>query len=290
MSARTHFVTVAGTRLHVREEGVGPAALVLHGFTGCGESMQPVLSALQPGYRTLAVDLVGHGRSDAPPEPAAYSMERCVEHLVGVLDAFGISRAAVVGYSMGGRAALALCVRASQRIWGAALVGASAGLADAAARAERVASDTALAERIEREGVPAFVDHWMAIPLFASQKRLGAERLAAAREQRLRNRAQGLAGSLLGMGTGAQPPLHAELGALSLPFWLAVGEEDAKFREIADDLAGRLRRGRVEVIPEAGHACHLENPTAFGAGLRRFLAAAAAASEANPERVAGAAL
>ena len=65
------------------------------------------------------------------------------------------------------------------------------------------------------------------------------------------------------MGTGAQPALHAQLASIDVPMALVVGEEDAKFDAIAEDLAGRLPNGRVVRVPEAGHAAHLENPTAF---------------------------
>ena len=80
----------------------------------------------------------------------------------------------------------------------------------------------------------------------------------------------GLANSLRGMGAGAQPSLHDELAALERPVCLVVGEEDRKFQGIAEDLAARLPRARVELVPEAGHAAHLENPRAFAEIAVRF--------------------
>jgi len=75
------------------------------------------------------------------------------------------------------------------------------------------------------------------------------------------------------MGTGAMPALHASLPTLDRPVLLIVGEEDAKFRAIAADLADRLPDARIAVVPEAGHAAHLENPAAFAAQLSDFWAA-----------------
>jgi 2-succinyl-6-hydroxy-2,4-cyclohexadiene-1-carboxylate synthase len=172
---------------------------------------------------------------------------------------------------MGGRVALALCVAQPERVASALLVGASAGIADAHARAERGRRDAALAERIERDGVPSFVDAWMAQPLFESQRRrFSAARLAAARAQRLDNRAKGLANSLRAMGSGAQDPLHDRLAALHTPVCLVAGEDDVRFRAIAADLAGRMPAARVQELPAAGHAAHLENPRAFLRVARRF--------------------
>lgn len=257
--------------LHALCEGSGDPVLVLHGFTGSHESMQGVADALRDRHRVVRCDLIGHGKSPSPVAHAPYGMRACVGQIVDVLDRYAVERAHVLGYSMGGRAALALAAWEPARVRSLVLVGASAGLDDAGARDARRADDEALADRIEREGVPAFVDHWMALPLFASQRRLGSGALAEARAQRLANQATGLANSLRGMGTGAQPPLHDRLGAVTVPVLLAHGAEDAKFAAIARDLASRLPRARVAAIPDAGHACHLEAPDAFAKTVRAFL-------------------
>lgn len=282
-AAHTHRIEVDGVRLHVGSAGEGPDVVLLHGFTGSTESMRGVAAALAERFRTVSIDLVGHGRSDAPDDPAPYAMPRCARQVAGVLDALVARPAHLLGYSMGGRIALALCTAHPERVASALLVGASAGIADAAERAERAERDAALAARIERDGVTAFVDAWMAQPLFESQRRrLSAEALAAARAQRLDNRARGLANALRGMGAGVQEPLHDRLPSLPMPVCLVAGEDDARFRAIAADLAGRLAAARVEVIPNAGHAAHLENPDAFLRVARRFFDT----PEAAPRRAA----
>ena len=271
MTARDVRVGAEGLRLRVVDEGEGPTVLLLHGFTGCAETLEAAAGALRAaGLRTLRVDLVGHGRSDAPDEVSAYGIERCADDLARVLAELGVPRAHVLGYSMGGRAALFLAARHPERVRSLLLIGASAGIAEPQARAARVASDEALARAILAGGVPAFVDRWMAQPLFASQARLGEAALARERRLRLANRAHGLAGSLRGMGSGAQPPLHEALGAVRCPVLLVAGAEDAKFTAIARDLAGRLPCARVALVERAGHAAHLEQPDAFAALARAF--------------------
>ena len=270
MSDHCQRFELGDVTLAVERTGAGAPVFVLHGFTGDADSMRGIGEALGSHFEVLFVELVGHGRSDAPRALPSYSMPACVDQLVRLGDALGISRAHWLGYSMGGRAALSLAAAAPERVASLLLVGASAGLSDPEVRRERIASDEALADRIEREGLEAFVDHWMGLPLFASQKRLGSEVLECARAQRLRNREHGLANSLRGMGSGAMTPLQDRLATLDVPVALVVGDEDAKFRAIAADLAARLPRARIELVAEAGHAAHLEQPDAFAAIARRF--------------------
>ena len=271
--------------LHAHAEGSGEAVLILHGFTGATESMQPVAQGLRDRWQVIRLDLVGHGKSDAPREVSAYTMERCTEQVAASLDALGIRDAHVIGYSMGGRVALALAAWQPERVRSALLVGASAGIAEREAREERRRTDEALAARIERDGVEAFVDAWMQLPLFASQQRLGREALGRARAQRLRNLPHGLANSLRGMGTGAQPALHPALGGIRAPVRLVTGAGDTKFTAIAHQLANRLPNARVDVIPGAGHACHIEAPREFVRIARDFLGEVACDTATTPTTV-----
>jgi pimeloyl-ACP methyl ester carboxylesterase len=76
-----------------------------------------------------------------------------------------------------------------------------------------------------------------------------------------------LADALRGLGTGALPPLWDRLGELPMPVTLVVGERDAKFRAIAEQMAARLADARIEVVPGAGHAAQLERPDLAAAAL-----------------------
>ena len=273
--SETHDVAVphAGS-LHVDvAAGSPPAVLLLHGFTGRGATMAPAARALSERQR-LFVDLPGHGRSGAPDDPNAYTLDATVTDLCQLLDALGAERVDLLGYSLGARVALGFACRAPGRVRRLVLVGGRAGLPAEGERLERRAADEALARRIEDDGVAAFVDHWMALPLFASQARLGDAALARARAERLENRAHGLASSLRGIGAGAQPSLFDLLPALDVPTLLVTGSEDERFAAVADDLAKRLPDARHLRIPDAGHAAHLEQPDAFGAVVAPFLSLA----------------
>ena len=275
MSPISHFVDAAGVRIHAQLDGAGRPerpVVVLHGFTGSTESMAGVAAALAEERPVARIDLVGHGRSDAPEKSSAYRMQACIDQLVAVFDALGLREPHLLGYSMGARAALSFCVAQPQRVASALLVAASPGFESAGEREARVRADEALAQRILRHGLEVFADEWMALPLFASQKRLAAGALKAARAQRLQCRPEGLAGSLRGMGTGAMPPLHARLSEIRQPVCLAVGAEDAKFAALAAQMARRLPDARLASVPEAGHAAHLENRGFFTRLARDFFA------------------
>ena len=280
IASRSVFVEAGGIRLHAvvdeppqRAGAMSiPDVLVLHGFTGAAESMEGVARGLAPFARVARLDLVGHGQSDAPDAPAAYAMGACATQVADAARALGFERPHLLGYSMGGRVALAAVIARPEAFASLVLVGATAGIADPTARAERIAADAALADSILQGGLERFVDAWMAQPLFASQARLGPELLERARRQRLMNRPHALAHSLRGMGAGAQTPLHARLERSRGAVLLVAGGEDAKFCAIASELARSLPDARVEVIAGVGHAAHLEAPDRFAELVRAFLA------------------
>ncbi len=269
-------IAVNGVHLNVEVRGRGPALLLLHGFTGSAATWTPHLSASGGwrGFTTVAVDLLGHGASDCPTDPRRYRMERCLEDLVALLDRLDVWRAAVLGYSMGGRVALHLALSAPgrpERLWALVLESASPGIEDASEREERARSDAALAEAIERDGVEAFVERWQALPLFASQARLPAAVREELRRQRLGNDRRGLANSLRGLGAGQQEPVLARMGGIGIPALLIAGALDDKYCDLARRMATALPCARTEIVPDAGHAVHLDRPEAFAGAVRGFL-------------------
>ncbi len=249
----------------------GEGLLLLHGFTGGVDAWRSHRPVLARRGAVVAVDLIGHGDSDAPDDPARYSMDRCVEDLLTLLDHLGIPRVAVLGYSMGARVALRLAVAAPGRVAALILESGSPGLATQGERQARRAANEALAERIEREGVERFVDYWESIPLFATQQRLPSAVREGQRRQRLRNNALGLANSLRGMGTGAQESLWDSLEAVTAPTLLMAGALDEKFRAIGRAMAAVMPDARLAIVPDAGHAVHLEQPGEFGQVVAGFL-------------------
>jgi 2-succinyl-6-hydroxy-2,4-cyclohexadiene-1-carboxylate synthase len=258
--------------------GTALPVLLLHGFTGSAEAWGEELLAelAATGRRVVAVDLLGHGGSDVPAEPSRYAMERQLDDLGEVLDVLGIERAAWIGYSMGARLALGGAVLRQGRVGALVLESGSPGLATEGERRARRAADEALAARLEAaagdgEAMARFVDEWMAQPLFATQRRLPDEIRRRERRRRLEARPRGLAATLRGLGTGAQPSLWERLGELEIPVLLLTGQLDAKFDAIADRVAARVPAPVRSPVPDAGHAVHLERPRAWLARVTGFL-------------------
>lgn len=264
-------IEVDGLRLNVEQTGSGPPVVLLHGFTGAAAGWAALAGALAPQFTAIAIDIVGHGKADAPEAVERYRMRRCVDDLAAALRLLGHERAAWLGYSMGGRTALQVAVHRPDVVSGLVLESATPGFRTAEERAARVASDEALAERIEREGVEAFVDEWQELPLFATQQRMPQAAQDAVRAGRLANRATGLANSLRGMGTGAQEAVHERLGGVAVPVLLVAGALDERFTQTGREMAQTLPNATMTLIDDAGHAAHIERPEEFATVALEFL-------------------
>ncbi len=261
-------IEVDQTWYEVREAGRGPAVLLLHGFTGRASDWQPFIPAItRAGYRSLVVDLLGHGRSEDPDDPARHAVERQAEAYSVILRGLGAAPAVVVGYSLGARIALRIAVAAPDTVAGLVLESPSAGIADPEARAERRAADDVLATRLEHDGIEAFLRAWEAAPLFAGEHRLPQAQRDRIHASRSHNSVEGLAGSLRGAGQGAMEPLHDRLSSIEAPTLVVAGALDPVGLERARLVAAGLPDARLVVLPDRGHALHRESPATFRALL-----------------------
>lgn len=225
--------------------------LLVHGFTQTARSWEPVCDRLDSGTDTTALDV-----------PDGLDWDATVAALA---DAGGRGR--WVGYSMGGRLALAVALQHPDLVQSLVLVSAAAGIADPAARRLRVDADERLAAEVERDGLDAFLGRWLAQPLFAT---LPPEAAGVA-DRRAGNTVARVAHQLRALGQGVQPDYSSRLGELGprrLPVLLVTGALDAKYCDLADALAAAIGpTARRVTVPGAGHAVHLEHPASFAALL-----------------------
>ncbi len=222
--------------------------ILVHGFTQTADSWAPVLEALPPGVDTLPVEV---------PEAQDF------ETTAAVIGARG-GPARYVGYSMGGRLCLALALERPDLVPALVLVSASPGIDDERERATRRAADERLALDIERDGMDAFLERWLAQPLFESLPR----DLAGVETRRRGNSVERLTHQLRALGQGVQPSLWHRLPELAMPVLIVTGAYDRKYREVAERMAAAIGdNARTETVPAAGHALHLEQPAVLAALL-----------------------
>jgi 2-succinyl-6-hydroxy-2,4-cyclohexadiene-1-carboxylate synthase len=258
-----------GVRLNYFVAGEGTPVTLLHGFTQSGRSWNELISKMPGGWMWIVPDLRGHGATQTL-NGAPCSMDACTADLEMLWDHLGVERTHLAGYSMGGRLALHVAACRPQRILSLLTIGAHAGL-DPDGREGRRLGDEALAERIEKGGVEAFVDYWGSLPMFAGIERRGPSFVAQVHAGRLENQAAGLACSLRGMGAGAMEPVWDDLANVTFPCTFVAGQNDHGYVASARRLAATVPHGRVEVVLHAGHSVHQERPDAFARVLFNHL-------------------
>ena len=265
------FAELHGLRYHYLTAGQGTPLLLLHGFTGSSENWTSHQPAFSEHFTTITPDILGHGQSAAPQNAGRYAIAEAAADLVELLDQLSAEPAHLLGYSMGGRLALFMALHYPIRFRSLTLESASPGLKIASERHARIERDQALADQIESDGIEAFVSYWETLPLWQSQQSLPSHIRERLRQQRLHNSAHGLANSLRGMGTGAQPSLWNQLSQLELPVLLLSGALDEKFTAIGKRMAEQMPNARQVSIADVGHTIHLEAPEAFRRQVLEFL-------------------
>ena len=243
-----------GVRIFYRASGSGPAVLLSHGYGATSAMWEGQTEALSDRYRVISWDMRGHGQSDSPDDPSLYSEEATVGDIAALLDEAGARKAVIGGLSLGGYMSLAFHLARPERVHALMLFDTGPGYRNPDARAEW----NAMAERRAQE----FRD-------------LGTEALkSAGREAResAHRSAEGLALAALGMLRQFDARVMESLPSISVPSLVLVGERDRPFLAATDVMAAKILNATKAVIPGAGHAANLDQPEAFNAAVRDFLA------------------
>ncbi len=246
-----------------------PRIIFLHGFLGSGNDWVPIARQLENDYCCILVDLPGHGESDieANGNPDLFFTET-VDALAEELSRSADSEPCfLVGYSMGGRIALALLLRHPELFEKAIILSASPGLRTEEERLSRRESDEGIARKIERN-FDGFIKAWYEQPLFATLKNHPV--FKEVESERKINNPENLALALRLLGTGCQPSLWDELQKNRVPIQFFVGEKDLKFVEIGRQMVNLWTESTLEIFSGCGHTLHLENRVLFVDRLTQF--------------------
>lgn len=260
-----------GVRYRVVEWGDAgdPPVMLLHGFAQSADAWCDIAPHLAKDRFVVALDLVGHGKSDKPDDPSVYEMDEVVDMLAAFLGERFNRKAALVGYSMGGRIALTFACKKPRRI--SALVLESAGLGPKTEQQHRAMQhrDADTIEQLLSSDIETFMDGWQELPLFESQKRLPSDVQARVREARVANDPRALAYTVRGTGQHCMVDCSGRIKHLPMPILYIAGILDRKYLKIAENLAQEENVSCV--LLNTGHNTHLEDPEAFARHVNGFL-------------------
>jgi pimeloyl-ACP methyl ester carboxylesterase len=261
-------VLLSGEETDSDPAGPGPPIVLLHGLTATRRYVVMGSRLLErSGYRVLAYDARGHGRSTPAPDPAAYGYERLARDLGAVLDALDLPRAALAGASMGAHTALRFALAHPARV---AALGLITPAFDPSAPAD--ASDApegdrnVLARALRADGVDGFVDAYD----FSTVPPAWRDTVEQVVRQRLSLHAHPLAvADALEVVPRSRPFADfAELGALAVPT-VVVGSRDAVDPGHPLALAERYARsipGAVLTVEDGGVGGPIRSPLAWQGG------------------------
>ena len=270
-----HYLTVNGLRLCAcRWQCTNPNAatvLALHGFTGDGQDYAPIIETTRNIFQWITLDMPGHGRTGSPKEKELYDSDALILYLRAVEQYFDLYHYHLLGYSMGGRAALHYALSFPARLASLVLVGTNPGLVDPDERFKRRRQEEALAEHILNSKVHSFIEKWLDQEILATQQNIAQPTRIQMLARRYQNNPVGLANSLLGFGTGVMPVLWPQLQTLRIPTLLTSGSMDLKYSVIARAMHRFMPHAERTQILGAGHTAHLEKPAHFGRLLEEFL-------------------
>jgi 3-oxoadipate enol-lactonase len=252
--------------LHHEVRGDGPAVLLVHAGIADSRMWAPVAERLaSAGFRAVVCDLRGFGRTSLEPGPVSHAAD-----LLALLDALRIDRAAVVGASFGGYAALALALRAPDRVGALALLGAFLDGQEPSAEIEAYeAEESAALEAGDVDAAfAANVRMWVARPGRRDVDPAVVELVTTMQRDALAAQA-GIDAEL----EEIDPPIAPRLGEIRVPALVAVGADDVEdFHRMAERLAAGLPGAAPVVTVEgAAHLPALERPAQTAELLIGFL-------------------
>ena len=246
-----------------------PSIVFLHGFLGAGSDWGEIAAPLAEDYFCVCPDLPGHGANITRDFDAQLSIPQLALELRALCAALSLSAPIVVGYSLGGRVALAAAVRHPEIMQALMLESTSAGLDTEAERQARAATDDARAAVLLADGIAAFMRTWYAAPLFESLQ-MRPQLLAKLQAARMCNDARWMSKVVSELSPGRAASVWAELPSVRLRTLLLAGALDVRYTESAQRMCAAMPNAICTVVADAGHNVHLEQPTAYIQALRDY--------------------
>lgn len=246
------YIERNGARIFYRSEGRGPAVLLSHGFSATSVMWDGQIEAFKARYQLIVWDMLGHGESSSPDDPALYSVDGTLSDMAAILDACGADKAVIGGHSLGGFMSLAFNLAFAQRVRALMLFNTGPGYKSDDARAHWNAMTEKQARAFATKGLGA-VGH-------SEEMQLGRHRTALGLEHGAR-----------GMLAQADARIIDSLPHIRVPALVLVGEKDRGYLAAADYMASKIPGARQALIQDAGHAANIHQPAAFNRVTGDFL-------------------
>jgi pimeloyl-ACP methyl ester carboxylesterase len=242
-----------GVKIYYEVHGDGPPLLLTHGYSSTSAMWRGQIDALSKHHRLALWDMRGHGQSDYPDDPSAYSEALTVADMAALLDEVGAKQAIIGGLSLGGYMSLAFHRAYPERVRALLIIDTGPGFKkdDAREAWNKRAHETG--DRFEREG----------LAVLQSQSR---ERSSVSHRD-----ASGLARAARGMLTQRDARVIEELPNIKVPALVVVGADDTPFLAASDYMAAKIPGAQKVVVPAAGHAVNIDQPQAFIDAVLPFL-------------------
>jgi 3-oxoadipate enol-lactonase len=245
-----------------RVDGEGEPLVLVHGVGGDGGMWDGVVSALPPRFRTIRVDLRGHGRSPLIGEPV--TVQDLARDVTGVMDALGVPKASIAGFSLGGLIAQAIALESPDRVDKLALVATVAGRTP-----EEQARSAARIEVVREKGLAAIAagnrEFW-----FSDAFRRDHPEAVEARVRQFM--ACDPVSYLHAFAVFAKGDFVGRLGEIRAPTLVVAGEFDpAATARMARLMHERIAGSRLEILAGMRHALLIECPRRVAALMAGFL-------------------
>jgi 3-oxoadipate enol-lactonase len=259
-------LSIKGLDIHYREMGQGFPVVLIHGYTGNLQNWVLQVRALAKRYRTISLDLRGHGCSAKPTQREDYSLELFAADVHGLLNALAVPECYLVGHSMGGMVAQEFVLRHQEMVRALVLVDTAADLPERIPWEERVR----LMELARSEGMEAVFEEVAQAPPVGSQLiQENPQLIDIWREQFLMTSLESYL--YCGEAIGRRCPVLEELSQIRVPTLIICGELDEPFLAPSQRMHQTIPNSELAIIPGAAHTPILENPLAFNEVLLSFL-------------------
>ena len=250
-----------GVRIRYEERGSGMAMVWAHGLGGSWQAWEGVMDSLKDRYRVIAYDARGHGQTEKPDRPEAYSQDIMVEDMRGLMDALDINKTIVGGHSMGANVALNFALKYPERSIGLIPVGIGSGSSDREWWWEWWGK---LADIADQEGMEAFLEEMKKLPAWGVAF-ADPEMAKQITETVLSNSPKALASVI--RGVQRQRPgifeLAPRLERLPVKTLVVMSEGDAPVAECSRFMAEHIPKTALAVIPAKSHWTFDEAPEQF---------------------------